>query len=408
MTGSDYRISSDSQHARDPHHLFQQVKLKPVQTFLLFSCVATQKRVKVWSGAPRLLQSSAYIWDFCRFQNFLTSLCPHSVTTMTLWAASCHTRQPRLCKTWNNSFQRAFSRNWRRFHTDMLNRTMKSQRFCQPWLCLSAPQSLFGTGTGYRALLQTGRQGQEETRRGWAQSWLLLGLMTYLIIFIASCQDVLMMRGIMRSNDLFWFISALFRVCLISAAFKGTCCKFCGTGAGSTVQVMDDHHLWSQGSSLLHQWNYVIISSTDSWGWCLWTFKHIQPTRIWLWLDEKPAALLPPRWWWVSLGFHSCRTQIKRDGGLLTFCELQPISLQLPQSDLISYCWRKKRSLNGRHEKDQHTLLYTMLTSCHYYRILMDQGLALTCLSMTGWALVLRKWIIWQEKDHYYLQGDGW
>lgn len=109
---------------------------------------------------------------------------------------------------------------------------------------------------------------------------------------------------------------------------------------------MDDHHLWSQGSSLLHQWNYVIISSTDSWGWCLWTFKHIQPTRIWLWLDEKPAALLPPRWWWVSLGFHSCRTQIKRDGGLLTFCELQPISLQLPQSDLISYCWRKKRSLN--------------------------------------------------------------
>lgn len=100
--------SSDSRH---PHHLFQQVKLKPVQTILLFSRVATQKRVEVWSGGPRLLQSSAYIWDFCRFQNFLTSLCPHSVTTMTLWAASCHTRQPKLCKTWNNGFQRAFSRN---------------------------------------------------------------------------------------------------------------------------------------------------------------------------------------------------------------------------------------------------------------------------------------------------------
>lgn len=54
-------------------------------------------------------------------------------------------------------------------------------------------------------------------------------------------------------------------------------------------------------------------------------------------------------------------------------------------------------------EKDQtHVIMCTMLTSCHY-----DRGLVLTCLSMTGWALVLRKWIIWQEKDHYYLQGDG-
>lgn len=90
---------------------------------------------------------------------------------------------------------------------------------------------------------------------------------------------------------------------------------------------------------------------------CLWTFKHVQPTRIWLWLDEKPAALLPPRWW-ISLRFHSCRTQIKRDGGLLTFCKLQSISLQLPQSDLISYCWRKKRSLNRRHGEGPNTRYY--------------------------------------------------
>lgn len=58
--------------------------------------------------------------------------------------------------------------------------------------------------------------------------------------------------------------------------------------------------------------------------------------------------------------------------------------------------------------RTKHALFHTITTSCHYYGTLMDQRLALTCLSMTGWALVLRKWIIWQEKDHYYLQGDGW
>lgn len=47
----------------------------------------------------------------------------------------------------------------------MLNRTLKSLKRCKPWLCLSAPQSQFGTGTGYRALLQTGRQGDSETGR---------------------------------------------------------------------------------------------------------------------------------------------------------------------------------------------------------------------------------------------------
>lgn len=37
------------------------------------------------------------MWDRWRFQNLLTSLCPCGVTTITLWATSCHTRQPRPC-----------------------------------------------------------------------------------------------------------------------------------------------------------------------------------------------------------------------------------------------------------------------------------------------------------------------
>lgn len=49
---------------------------------------------------------SRYVCDFCRFQNLLTSLCPSGVTTITLWATSCHTRQPKPCTkrtTWNSS-----------------------------------------------------------------------------------------------------------------------------------------------------------------------------------------------------------------------------------------------------------------------------------------------------------------
>lgn len=78
--------------------------------------------------------------------------------------------------------------------------------------------------------------------------------------------------------------------------------------------------IWSWFDRSDHGWSLSVVPGvqftgqvklryhlhTDSWGWCLGTFKHIQPTRIWPWPDGKPAALLPPRWGWVSFGIHSC------------------------------------------------------------------------------------------------------
>ncbi|TNN24637.1 hypothetical protein EYF80_065237 [Liparis tanakae] len=95
--------------------------------------------------------------DFWRFQNLLTSLCPSGDTTITLWATSCHTRQPR---PWRHRVQDqvlvlvvdlVLVYALVRYSSYVM---IQSCRVNPPELGLAAPQSPPGRGTGCRALLE--------------------------------------------------------------------------------------------------------------------------------------------------------------------------------------------------------------------------------------------------------------
>lgn len=83
---------------------------------------------------------------------------------------------------------------------------------------------------------------------------------------------------------------------------------------------------------------------------------------------------------------------------MLTLCELQAISLQLPQSDLVCYSWRQHRGLKAQ-QRMRILCRAINLFIIHFTRLNCKKNQCCTRVSMTGWALVLRKWIIWTEEN---------
>lgn len=90
---------------------------------------------------------------------------------------------------------------------------------------------------------------------------------------------------------------------------------------------------------------------------------------------------------------------------MLTLCELQAIPLQLPQADLVCYSWGQHWGLQHNNTGWRHCRASKgspLTAKCIWLKCKKNRLCSFTWVSMTGWALVLKKWIIWTEEKQIF------